>query len=129
MISDRELQFAAELTKKLNQILGIKTKLSTSFYLQTDRQTKQINQELEQYPWFFVDHRQRDQPEWLALAEFVVNNKTYSTTKISLFIINYGRELKIEADIRRKEKVEKAIEFVKRIKKVQKKTEVILRKA
>ena len=37
MISDRELQFAAELTIKLNWILGIKTKLSTSFHLQTDR--------------------------------------------------------------------------------------------
>ena len=63
------------------------------------------------------------------MAEFVVNNKTHSATKISLFIINYGRELKMEADIRRKEKVKKAIEFVKRIKKVQKKIEVILRKA
>ena len=42
--------------------------------------------------------------------------------------MNYGRELKIEADIRRKGKVERAIEFVKRIKKVQNKTEVILRK-
>ena len=63
------------------------------------------------------------------MAEFVVNNKTHSATKISLFIINYGRELKMETDIRRKEKVEKAIEFVKRIKKVQKKIEVILRKA
>ena len=62
------------------------------------------------------------------MAEFVVNNKTHSATKISLFIMNYGRELKIEADIRRKGKVERAIEFVKRIKKVQKKTEVILRK-
>ena len=63
------------------------------------------------------------------MAEFVVNNKTHSAAKISLFIINYGRELKMETDIRRKEKVEKAIEFVKRIKKVQKKIEVILRKA
>ena len=35
----------------------------------------------------------------------------------------------METGIRRKEKVEKAIEFVKRIKKVQKKIEVILRKA
>jgi len=35
----------------------------------------------------------------------------------------------MEADIRRKRKVEREIEFVKRIKKVQKKTEVILRKA
>ena len=63
------------------------------------------------------------------MAEFVFNNKTHSATKISLFIINYGRELKMGADIRRKRKVEREIEFVKRIKKVQKKTEVILRKA
>jgi len=31
---------------------------------------------------------------------------------------NYGRELRIGADIRRKGKVEKAIEFAERIKKV-----------
>ena len=46
MISDRGLQFAAELTKKLNK-LGIEMKLSTSFHLQTDDQTKRMNQELE----------------------------------------------------------------------------------
>ena len=34
----RGSQCAADLTKKLNKILGIETKLSTSFYLQTDRQ-------------------------------------------------------------------------------------------
>jgi len=37
---------------------------------------------------------------------------------VSLFIANYKRELRIEADIRRKEKVEKVIEFVERMKKV-----------
>ena len=31
---------------------------------------------------------------------------------------NYGRELRIEADIRRKEKVEKIIEFIERMRKV-----------
>ena len=31
---------------------------------------------------------------------------------------NYGRELRMSIDIRKKEKVEKATEFVKRIKKV-----------
>jgi len=36
VISDREPQFAAELIKELNQMLEIKTKLSTSFYPQTD---------------------------------------------------------------------------------------------
>ena len=35
-------------------------KLSTTFYPQTDKQTKQMNQELEQYLQFFVDHKQKD---------------------------------------------------------------------
>ena len=52
------------------------------------------------------------------IAEFTVNNKIYSATKVSLFMANYGRELRIGADIRRKEKVEKAMEFAKRIKKI-----------
>jgi len=48
--------------KKLNRMLGIKTKLSTSFHLQKDGQIEGINQELEQYLRFFVNHRQKD---WL----------------------------------------------------------------
>jgi len=42
---------------------------------------------------------------------------------------NYRRELRIEADIRRKGKVEKATEFAERMEKVQKETGVVLRKA
>jgi len=33
MISDRRLQFAVELTKELNKILGIEIRLSTAFHL------------------------------------------------------------------------------------------------
>ena len=47
MMSDRRLQFAAELTKKLNRMLGIEIKLLISFYPQTNEQTEQMNQELE----------------------------------------------------------------------------------
>ena len=81
---------------------------------------KRINQELEQYLRFFIDNRQKDWPEWLALAEFAVSNKAYSTTKVSLFIANYRREMIMEVDLRRKEKMEKATEFAERMKKVQK---------
>ena len=49
VVSDRGPQFAAELTKELNRMLGIKTKLSTAFHPQTDGQTERMNQELEQY--------------------------------------------------------------------------------
>ena len=37
IVSERELQFAAEMTKKLNKMLGIETRLSTSFHPQTGR--------------------------------------------------------------------------------------------
>ena len=103
-------------------------KLLISFHLQTDGQTERMNQELEQYLQLFVNHRQKYQPKWLAIAEFTVNNKIYSTTKISLFIANYDSELRIGADIRRKRKVEKITEFAERMKKIQKEAGTALRK-
>jgi len=54
----------------------------------------------------------------LASAEFAVNNKAYTTTKVLLFMANYGRELRMKGDIRKKGKVESMTEFVERMKKV-----------
>ena len=73
---------------------------------------------MEQYLWFFVDHKQKDWPEWLVPAEFIINNKVYLTTKVSPFIANYGRELRMEVDLRRKRKIEKVMEFAERIRKI-----------
>jgi len=93
VISDRSPQFVADLIKQLNKILGIEMRLSTVFHPQKDEQMEQMNQELEQYLQFFTEHRQRDWPEWLAMAEFAVNNKVHMATKVLSFIANYGREL------------------------------------
>ena len=60
VVLNRGPQFAAELTKKLNKILEIETKLLIVFHPQMDGQTEWMNQELEQYLRFFVDHRQKD---------------------------------------------------------------------
>jgi len=62
------------------------------------------------------------------MVKFAINNKIYSATKVSLFIANYGRELQMGADVRRKRKVEKATEFVKQMKKVQEEVEAALKK-
>jgi len=129
IVLDKRPQFVVELIKELNKMLGIQTKLSTAFHPQTDGQTEHMNQELKQYLQFFIDHRQKNWPEWLALAKFAVNNKVHSMTKVSPFMANYGRELRMGADIRKKRKVEKAIEFVERLKKVQEEAEAALRKA
>ena len=43
VISDKRPQFTAELTKKLNKMLEIETRLLILFYLQIDGQTKRMN--------------------------------------------------------------------------------------
>ena len=43
VVLDRRPQFAAELTKELNKILGIETRLLTVFHPQINRQTEQMN--------------------------------------------------------------------------------------
>ena len=78
-----------------------------------------MNQELEQYLRFFVEHRQKDWLEWLASAEFAVNNKVHMAMKVLPFMANYGRELRMGGDIRKKGKIEKVTEFMERIKQVQ----------
>ena len=57
-----------------------------------------------------------------------MNNKIHTATKVSPFIANYGRELRMERDIRKKGKVESVTEFVERMKKVHEEAEAALRK-
>ena len=116
VISDKGPQFAAGLMKELNKILGIETKLLTAYHPQTDSQTKRTNQELEQYLRMYINHRQNNWSEWLAMAEFAFNNKVHTATKKSPFQVNYGREPRMGFDIRKKEKNEKAEEFAKEMK-------------
>ena len=44
-------------------------------------------------------------------------------------MVNYGRELRIGVDLRRKGKIEKTMEFVEIMRKIQEKAEVVLIKA
>ena len=61
-------------------------------------------------------------------AEFAVNNKVHTTTKVLPFMANYGRELRMGGDIRKRGKMESVTEFVKMMKKVYEEAEVSLKK-
>jgi len=63
------------------------------------------------------------------LAEFAVNNKVHTATKVSPFMVNYGREMRMGGDIRKREKVEKVMEFVERMKKIHEEAGAALKKA
>jgi len=98
------------------------------FYPQTDEQTERVNQELEQYLRMFIDHRQEQWPDWLGMAEFVYNNKVYSSTKTLPFKASYRQDPRMGFKVRRKGRYEGAEKFMIKIKKVQKEAKVVLGK-
>jgi len=125
IISDRRPQFTAGL---INEMLGIKSKLSIVFHPQTDGQTERVNQELEQYLRMFIDHRQEQWPEWLGMAEFAYNNKVYSSTRMSPFKANYGQDPRMGFEGRKKGKYTGAEKFVEKMKEIQEEAKAALKK-
>ena len=129
IISDRGPQFVAGLMQELNKMLGIQSKLSMTFHPQTDGQTEKVNQELEQYLRMFIDHRQKQWPKWLGMAEFVYNNKMHSSTKMLPFKANYRQNPRMGFERRKKEKYKETEKFVEKIKKIQEEAKTVLEKA
>jgi len=129
IISDRGLQFAAGLMGELNEILGIRSKLSTAFHPQTDGQMERVNQELEQYLRMFIDHRQEQWPEWLGTAEFAYNNKAHSSTRMSPFKANYRQDPRMGFEGRMKGRYAGAEKFIKKMKEIQEEAKAVLGKA
>jgi hypothetical protein len=129
IISDRGLQFAAALMKELNGLLGIKTKLSMAFHLQTDSQTERVNQDVEQYLRIFTSHRQHDWLEWIALGEFAYNNKVHSVIQVSSFYASYGYNPRMGVEPRRQSKNEAVDNFASRMKSVHEEAQAALTKA
>jgi len=129
IITDRGAQFTAGMMKELNQMLGIDTKLSMAYHLQMDSQTERMNQDLEQYLRMFIDHRQEQWPDWLVTVEFAYNNKVQTSTKVSPFRANNGRDLRLGFEMRKKGKFEKAEKFAMRMKEVYEEAEAALKKS
>jgi len=129
IISDRGPQFIAGLMQELNEMLGIKSKLSTAFHPQTDGQMERVNQELKQYLRMFINHRQEQWPEWLGTAEFAYNNKAYSSTRTSPFKANYRQDPRMGFEGRKKGKYAGAEKFIKKMKEIQEEAKAVLGKA
>jgi len=129
IISDRGPQFAAGLMRELNEMLGIKNKLSTVFHPQTDGQTERVNQELEQYLRMFIDHRQEQWPEWLGTAESAYNNKVHPSTRTSPFKAHYRQDPRMGFEMRKKEKYAGAEKFIEKMKEIQEEAKAALGKA
>ena len=83
---------------ELYKILEIKRKMSTVFHPQTDRQTEQLNCEINTYLHVYVFDRQQDWAKWIKITQFVWNTTMSSVTTDSPFGItqSYSPHLRTE---------------------------------
>ncbi len=110
-ISDRGPQFTAAFTAKVYRLLGIKATKTTAYHPQADGQTKQVNQELKQYLWLFVNERQNDWVDLLPMAEFQYNNHVHSSTQQTPFFLDSGQHPQMGFEPRQPSRIESANEF------------------
>ena len=98
VISDCGSVFASNFLGELYKLLGIKRKMSTAFHPQTDRQTEQLNLEINQYLRTYVNDQQDDWAKWIKIAQFVWNNTVSEVTTDSLFGItrSYSPQMGVE---------------------------------
>ena len=68
--------------------LDIKHHFTSGDHLEGDRQTKCINQTLEQYLWVYCNYQQDHWSELLLLTEFTYNNAPNATTSTTPFFAN-----------------------------------------
>ena len=90
IVIDRGSLFTWKFWSSLCYFLGIKQKLSTTFHLQIDGQTKKQNNIMEAYFWAFVNFEQNDWVWLLLMTEFDYNNAKNASTGYTPFELNCG---------------------------------------
>ena len=99
IVTDRGTQFNNKFIRALHELLGSKQLLSTAFHPQTDGQTERVNRVLEDLLSNYVGGRQDDWDEYLAAAEFAINNSYHSSTGSTPFRLWTGRDPNLPATI------------------------------
>jgi hypothetical protein len=74
----------------LRKALNIKLHFTLGYHSEGDRQTKCVNQTLEQYLQIYCNFQQDNWHTLLPIAEFCYNNTPSSTTGVSPFFANKG---------------------------------------
>src|SRR6266481_1551539 len=82
IVSDRGKHFISQFWRSLCQLLDIKANLSTAYHPETDGQTEQVNQILEQNLRVYINYQQDNGVHLLPLAEFAYNNMTHSAMNV-----------------------------------------------
>ncbi|XP_027344923.1 uncharacterized protein LOC113857349 [Abrus precatorius] len=91
VVSDRDPRFTLRFWESLQRALGTKLRLSSTYHPQTDSQTEQTIQSLEDLLRACVLEQQGTWEECLSLVEFTYNNSYHASIEMAPFKALYGR--------------------------------------
>jgi transposase InsO family protein len=126
IVSDRGPQFVSEFWKEFNRILGTKIKLSTAAHPQTDGQTENMNQWIDQRLRPYVNYYQDNWSELLPMMDYTQAMLPQDSTTLPPIQIELGYVPRTSFDwkrlatdeplsVRRKLSQEEAVQFSKRM--------------
>jgi hypothetical protein len=92
VISDRGKEFNNAFIKELYRLIGTEQKMSTAYHPQTDGQTERVNRVVEDMLRNYVGGKQDDWDEYLAAAEFAINNAHHVSIGTTPFRLWSGRD-------------------------------------
>lgn len=118
IVSDRGSSFVSAFWRAVLVSLRISPAPSTAYHPQTDGQTERTNQTLETYIRHFISYRQDDWADWLPMAEFLFNNATLASTKLTPFFSWQGFHPRANS-FSIPSKVPRADEFISQLEDVQ----------
>ncbi len=133
IVSDRDSQFIFILWKFLCKWLSISLQLFIVYHFQINDQSKQVNQNIKWYLWFFCSYMQNDWSKWLFMIEFVDNNVLSSVIFLIFFFMNksFHSHMSFDSDIIEYESTRERLQIdqVKNISEQMNKTLIFAREA
>eukprot|EP00253_Pinus_taeda_P015383 PITA_15383 len=94
MIFDRDVKFTSAFWRTLFEGLGTQLNFSIAYHPQTDGQTEQVNQVVEDMLRSYVIQRSTRLEEYLHLVEFAYNNGYHASLQMSPFKVLYRRKFR-----------------------------------
>jgi hypothetical protein len=90
IVLERDSRFTSKFWKTFLMAIGVKPRMSTAFYPETDGQTERVNQTIKAFLRAFVNLEMSDWVELVPMSEFAYNNSRTTATGHLLFYANYG---------------------------------------
>ena len=91
IVSDRDVRFVSDFWRSINQRFGTQLYMSTRDHPQSDGQTENANQIMEDTLRHFVGPFQTDWEDLLPVVEFAMNNSRNSTIQNTPFMLTYAK--------------------------------------